>query len=123
MGELITSAIMCLALNIYNEARGEPIAGQYAVAQVTIQRTASPKWENTICGAVYEYKQFSWTLARFSINDEVALNTAIDIATHVINHNYKELQHCLLSLILLHHKLKDFSYILYYLSLLAQQLM
>jgi N-acetylmuramoyl-L-alanine amidase len=29
---MIEAAIMCLALNIYHEARGEPLAGQIAVS-------------------------------------------------------------------------------------------
>src|SRR5262245_36780890 len=31
----------CLAENIYYESRGEPLAGQYAVAEVTMNRVAS----------------------------------------------------------------------------------
>ena len=33
--------ITCLAENIYYEARGEPLVGQYAVAEVTLNRVAS----------------------------------------------------------------------------------
>lgn len=88
MGELITSAIMCLALNIYNEARGEPIEGQYAVAQVTMTRVTSPKWKNTVCQVVYQPAQFSWTLKRFTLQDENALNAAIGISKNVISGNY-----------------------------------
>ena len=51
----------CLALNIYHEARGERVEGQIAVAQVTLNRVNHTKWESTICGVVYEAKQFSWT--------------------------------------------------------------
>ena len=51
----------CLALNIYHEARGEPAAGQVAVAHVTMNRMADPRWPDNICGVVYQPKQFSWT--------------------------------------------------------------
>ena len=51
----------CLALNIYHEARGERVEGQIAVAQVTLNRVAHKKWPSTICGVVYQPKQFSWT--------------------------------------------------------------
>lgn len=55
---LLTSALTCLALNIYNEARGEPIVGQHAVAQVTMNRAKrDPK---SVCKAVLEKGQFSW---------------------------------------------------------------
>lgn len=51
--------IECLALNVYHEARGEPILGQIAVAKVTINRFE--RSNNTICEIVYRRGQFSWT--------------------------------------------------------------
>lgn len=50
----------CLAKNIYHEARGEDIIGQYAVAQVTLNRVLSPRYPNTICEVVMQPFQFSW---------------------------------------------------------------
>lgn len=35
---MIETAVLCLALNVFHEARGEPETGQWAVAQVTINR-------------------------------------------------------------------------------------
>lgn len=51
----------CLALNIYHEARGEPVLGQIAVANVTLNRVADSRWPSTVCEVVYQPKQFSWT--------------------------------------------------------------
>jgi N-acetylmuramoyl-L-alanine amidase len=53
--------IACLARNVYFEARGEPEAGQYAVAEVTMNRKASGRYPDTVCGVVYERQAFSWT--------------------------------------------------------------
>ena len=50
-----------MALNIYHEARGESIEGQYAIAHVTLNRVASTKWPDSICDVVYQPYQFSWT--------------------------------------------------------------
>lgn len=50
----------CLSLNIFFEARDQSIAGQVAVAQVTMNRVRSEKYPETVCGVVYQYKQFSW---------------------------------------------------------------
>ena len=50
----------CLAKNIYHEARGEDLIGQYAVAQVTLNRVLSPRYPNTICEVVMQPFQFSW---------------------------------------------------------------
>jgi spore germination cell wall hydrolase CwlJ-like protein len=48
--------INCLALNIYHEARGQNLAGQYAVALVTINRVDDNRYPNTICGVVHDGK-------------------------------------------------------------------
>jgi spore germination cell wall hydrolase CwlJ-like protein len=44
----------CLATAIYFEARGEPVRGQVAVAQVILNRVRSPLFPETICGVVYQ---------------------------------------------------------------------
>ena len=56
-----SAEMICLAKNIYHEARGESIRGQLAVAKVTMNRVASGKFRDTICGVVYQHRQFSWT--------------------------------------------------------------
>lgn len=62
---LIKSAILCLALNIYFEARGEPPQGQYAVAHVTLNRVKQN--HSNICTEVFKQGQFSWTRHKFKI--------------------------------------------------------
>jgi spore germination cell wall hydrolase CwlJ-like protein len=64
-------SLACLARNVYFEARGEPIAGQYAVAEVTMNRRASRRYPGTVCEVVYQKNwdrirgryvgAFSWT--------------------------------------------------------------
>lgn len=51
----------CLAKNIYHESRGEPYAGQLAVAYTTLNRVDHKAFSNTICAVVFEKGQFSWT--------------------------------------------------------------
>lgn len=63
--------LRCLAENVYFEARGESVDGQYAVAEVTINRLRSPFFPKTICGVVHDTRwdplrrrfvaHFSWT--------------------------------------------------------------
>ena len=57
---IVSTALMCLALNVYFEARNQPVAGQLAVAQVTMNRVHSDKYPNDVCEVVYDHKQFSW---------------------------------------------------------------
>jgi spore germination cell wall hydrolase CwlJ-like protein len=46
---------LCLTQAIYFEARGEPLEGQLAVAQVVLNRYSSPRFPKSICGVVYEH--------------------------------------------------------------------
>ena len=52
---------MCLAIAIFFEARGEPIDGQYAIAQVIVNRTEASFYPDKICSVVNQKKQFSYT--------------------------------------------------------------
>jgi N-acetylmuramoyl-L-alanine amidase len=61
MREFHVRSLDCLARNVYYEARGEPRAGQYAVAEVTMNRKASPRFPKTVCEVVYQKEAFSWT--------------------------------------------------------------
>ena len=64
--------IKCLADNIYFEAKNEPVEGQLAVAEVTLNRVEHPQYPKTVCGVVWQKNkdkrtgktvaQFSWTL-------------------------------------------------------------
>jgi spore germination cell wall hydrolase CwlJ-like protein len=59
--EFHARSLDCLARNVYYEARGESLAGQYAVAEVTLNRKASPLYPKTVCEVVYQKSAFSWT--------------------------------------------------------------
>lgn len=63
---------LCLALNIYHEARSESRLGQKAVGLVTLNRVQSQRYPDTVCDVVHEANvdangnpirnqcQFSW---------------------------------------------------------------
>ena len=53
--------LRCLAQNVYFEAQGEPSSGQLAVALVTMNRVKSKRYPSTVCGVVWQRRQFSWT--------------------------------------------------------------
>lgn len=57
---ILNTALTCLALNLYFEARSEPILAQVAVGQVTLNRVDSQKFPNSICEVVTQKSQFSW---------------------------------------------------------------
>lgn len=51
---LSSSERECLATAVYFEARSEPLSGQVAVAQVILNRVASPHYPDSICEVVYQ---------------------------------------------------------------------
>lgn len=92
--------IRCMAMNIYHESRGEPIAGQYAVAEVTLNRTLSRKFPSSICGVVYQKHwnakrkeivyAFSWTGMSLTTNfHSAAWRQAREIARTVLTNGRK----------------------------------
>lgn len=80
---MFEAALTCLALNIYHEARGEPLEGQYAVAMVTLNR--AKRKLNRICAEVYRPYQFSWTLNNdVSVTDHRAFQRAKQVAKRAL---------------------------------------
>ena len=70
---LLETALVCLALNTYHEAKNQSMIGQVATAQVVMNRVADSRYPNTVCEVVKQgpkYKgsdvpvrhkcQFSW---------------------------------------------------------------
>ena len=53
-GKPRAKAERCLADAVYFEARGEPLRGQMAVAQVVMNRVFSGYYPNDVCGVVYQ---------------------------------------------------------------------
>ena len=54
------SAIACLATAIYFEARGEPMVGQVAVAQVIVNRVYDERFPDTVCDVVKQGEYYTW---------------------------------------------------------------
>lgn len=76
----------CLAQALYFEARGETIEGQFAVAEVILNRTITPGYPRSICGVVHQGGnggcQFSYTCDGKSdaVSERAAYATAGKIA-------------------------------------------
>lgn len=57
----LSAAVLCLALTVYHEARGEPVKGQQAVALVAMNRA---NWQpNKVCSTIKAKGQFPWMKA------------------------------------------------------------
>jgi len=74
-GELYTEKshpeLYCLAINIYHEARADNSAGQYAVADVVLNRVKDRRYPNTICEVIKDGKYTeSWKTKKDQDLDE-----------------------------------------------------
>ena len=69
---ILETALMCMAANIYHEAKNQSMLGQFAVAQVVMNRVEDSRFPDTVCEVVKQgltYRngkvvigkcQFSW---------------------------------------------------------------
>ena len=84
------SAILWLALAVFNEARSEPIDGQRLVAEVILNRTNLSCYPTSVRSVVRSPNQFSWvqrggylTMKAARAEDEIAWNTAYRVAIRI----------------------------------------
>jgi len=78
---MFDAIMLCLALNIYHEARNQPVIGQIAVSEVVLNRVADDRYPKGVCEVVYQAEypnndkrelpiknrcQFSWYCNRIS---------------------------------------------------------
>jgi len=78
-------ALICLALTVYHEGRGEPLRGQYAIAHVVMNRVKDGRWGASVCSVVAQKKQFSYTKNHSFPKNVDALQEAVRVSQHVIN--------------------------------------
>jgi spore germination cell wall hydrolase CwlJ-like protein len=86
-GKARAKAEKCLADAVYFEARGEPVRGQIAVAQVVMNRVFSPFYPNDVCDVVYQnatrHLACQFTFACDGIPDVVTEPDAWQRARHI----------------------------------------
>ena len=98
MMELLATPLMCMAMNVYHEARNESTMGQLAVAQVVMNRVEDDRFPDEVCAVItqgihWESKpaknrcQFSWYCDGISDEprNEKAFVRSQEIASMVLN--------------------------------------
>lgn len=78
----------CLTQALYFEARGESVKGQFAVAEVILNRASSSKFPDTVCGVIHQgtgkkYQcQFTYTCDGHAevVNEKKAWNRLAKVA-------------------------------------------
>lgn len=93
-----------LALNMYYEARGEGEEGMRMVGEVTINRTASSEYPDTICGVVYQKGQFSWVSSKKgkTPKEKESWELAVKIAKDLLDDNVNSYGHLATHFVNLH---------------------
>ena len=92
-GEAREKSEKCLTNAIYFEARGEPVRGQMAVAQVVMNRVFSGYYPDSVCGVVYQNAnrrnrcQFSFACDRHPdrVTEPDAFDRAQEIARETLD--------------------------------------
>ena len=64
--QVANSEKLCLTQAIYHEARGESLTGQWAVANVIINRANSHRFPTTLCGVVYQNAEQGYHRCQFT---------------------------------------------------------
>ena len=84
---MLQAAVLCLALNIYHEARNQPVVGQIAVSQVVLNRVVSDNFPNDVCGVIYQAEYPDGDRRNLPIRDKCQFswycNRASDVPTDV----------------------------------------
>lgn len=77
----------CLAKAVYFEAKGEPLDGQLAVAEVIMNRAKSGRFASTLCGVVKQPSQFSFVRggAFPPVVNQAMWHTAVGVAQVALN--------------------------------------
>ena len=101
---MLSTIVACLALNIYFEARDQPIEGQVAVTQVVMNRVEDRRFPNDPCKVIKEGPvrnglpvigkcQFSWYCDGLKDHpkDQDAYRWALLVTIRVLNEEYEDL--------------------------------
>ena len=56
---MLLESMLCLALNVYHEAKNQSFIGQVAVAQVVMNRVKDNRYPNNICDVVKQGLTYS----------------------------------------------------------------
>lgn len=82
----------CLASNIYFESRNQPAIGQLAVGITTYIRSVEARWPDSICGVVYQPRQFSWVneskQSQDISNSDFSYLGALELASDILAGEY-----------------------------------
>ena len=86
---MIGATLLCLALNVFYEARNTSVVDREAVAAVALNR--AEKEHRSVCHVIAEPRQFSWTAHHSltvpkvkNLEEKKAWSTAIATARHVL---------------------------------------
>jgi N-acetylmuramoyl-L-alanine amidase len=89
--DAVSDDMRCLAGAIYFESKGEPLAGQLAVADVILNRTKSGRFPKSVCSVITQRGQFSFVRGGQvpDIADGNQYRTALAVAQIALNDGWQ----------------------------------
>ena len=92
---MVAESVLLLALTVWQEARGESIPAQIAVAEAVLNRKESACFPKSIEGVISQRGQFSWYPKRKKIgyikqHHGASWKTALQVANNSYINHYKE---------------------------------
>ena len=91
--ESLTESEQCHVENIYHEARGEGWEGWALVKATAENRVDDSRWPSTVCGVVYQPKQFSWTINPNEVTDTDSWNRIVAFVKEGSHSNFRGSTH------------------------------
>ena len=80
---MISESIMCLAIALFHEGRGESVKGQQAIAEVIDNRTKHKDFPNSYCGVIKQKGQFSFYKGSYMLHPPNYEKYAWDRSLHI----------------------------------------
>lgn len=77
--------VLCMALAIHHESRGESITGQAAVGYTIINRTKNKGFPETICKVIHQKGQFGFIVKKLKIRNFKEFEVSKKVAIQIIN--------------------------------------
>ena len=88
---MLLETVFCLAVNLYYEARSEPLDAQIAINNVVLNRISDNRFPDSACEVIKQPNQFSWYWqgrTYFPLKETKSWVNAVNIASLMTQYEY-----------------------------------
>lgn len=80
---------MCMALALYHESRGEPLAGKAGVGYVIMNRVKDKDFPDSVCEVIRQPHQFGFIGMHLKVKNQKGFNNMIPISQKILTGEIK----------------------------------